>query len=459
MNRYQIHSQPYYHNKPVKEPQEHIRTSSLILIAFATAYFPRLLESIGFPSPINFLHFVTIPVACWISVTKSRSKDRQQIVASWMILLGLGTFIAAMLASALVNDAGLINVILNFLLLGEPFILILTMACVPMNRKRVAWFRKWLIRFGFCNLVWATGQYILFMVLGMHPKAGNPDYIQGVFYHSGGGHVVSASVSLTFGLYYWISEKNAPVWKRTLPLVWAFWQMLVADAKQVLFVFLIAGGFLILTKLKNFGEVIKYLISSIVLGYIFLWCVNNVEVFAAFNTWARPEIYGPQGEATLLKTASIRAISAHQTNIWQQLFGLGPGHTVGRLGGWMIAQYQYLLGPLGSTSHPASSETWAAVGASWLGDQSSMFSPFWGWAAIWGDLGWVGLSTYLFLAVIIWIYFCKDDSCRFLLLTIGGFGFIFTQMEEPGYMLFVSIIIMIRWHEHYIHLKSRKSLT
>lgn len=448
MNRHQIHLQTHYQQNLVKQSKGYVKTSSLILLAFATAYFPRLLESIGFPGPINFIHFATIPFACWVSVTKSCSKDRQQITASWMIFYGLSILILVMFTSAFINNAGLINIIIDFLLIGEPFLLILAMACVPMQAKRVDWFRKWLIRFGFCNLVWATGQYILFMVLGMHPKAGNPDYVQGVFYHSGGGHVVSASVSLTFGVYYWISEKNAPLWKRVTPLIWAFWQMLVADAKQVLLAFLIAGGFLIITKLKNIGEAIKYITGTSILISILLWCFNNVSAFAAFHTWARPEIYGPEGEATLLKTASIRIIASYKTNLLQELFGLGPGHTVGRLGGWMIREYEYLLGPLGVTSHPVSSEVWAAVGESWLGDQSSMFSPFWGWSAIWGDLGWLGVGAYLFLAVIIWIYFCKDDISRFVLLTVGVFGLIFTQMEEPGYMLFVAMIIMIRWHEY-----------
>jgi len=447
VNRYDINFQPYHQQNLAKQSKEYIKTSSFILLAFATAYFPRLLESIGFPSPINFIHFATIPLACWISVIRSRSKDYQQIIASWMIIYGLGMLVASMLASALVNEAGIINIIVDFLLLGEPFILVLAMACIPMNAKRVNWFSKWLIRFGFCNLILATGQYILFIVLGMHPKAGNPDYVQGVFYHSGSGHVISASVSLTFGLYYWISEKNAPLWKRVTPLIWAFWQMLVADAKQVLLVFLIAGCFLIITKLENIVEAIKYITGTSIFISIILWCFNNVPAFGAFSTWARPEIYGPEGEATLLKTASIRVISSYKTNLLHELFGLGPGHTVGRLGGWMIREYHHLLGPLGVTSHPASSETWAAVGASWLGDQSSMFSPFWGWAAIWGDLGWLGVATYLFLAVIIWIYFCKDDISRFILLTVGIFGLIFTQMEEPGYMLFVAMIIMIRWHE------------
>lgn len=438
----------HYQEDLSKDPKGYVKTSTLILFAFATAYFPRVLECIGFPSPINFLHFVTIPFACWVSFTKSRSKDRQQIAASWKVFYGLASLIWVMFTSALINNAGIINVIVDFILLGEPFILVLTMACVPMSAERVAWFRTWLIRFGFCNLVWVTAQYILFVKLRMHPKPDNPDYLQGIFYESGAGHVVSASVSLTFGMYYWISEKEAPLWRRALPFAWAFWQMLISDTKQVLLVFLIGAVFLVLTKFNNIVEAIKYVIGSFLAINTLLWCFANVKAFAAFNTWARPEIYGPEGEATLLKTASIRVISSYQTDLLKQLFGLGPGHTVGRLGGWMIREYQDLLSPLGVTSHPASSETWQAVGESWLGDQSSMFSPLWGWAGIWGDLGWLGLAAYLGLAVIIWIYFCKDDLCRFILLSIGSFGLIFSQMEEPGYMLFVTMIVMIRWHEH-----------
>ncbi|MCW6038844.1 hypothetical protein K4A83_21640 [Spirulina subsalsa FACHB-351] len=433
-----------------EENRGYIQTSTLILLAFASAYFSRVLDSIGFPSFINFAHFATIPLACWIALTKSRSKDREQTAISWMLFAGLFIFLWIMFASALLNDAGIINVIVNFLLFGEPFVLALTMACVPMNPKRVSWFRMWVIRFGFCNLIWATAQYILFVQFKMHPKYWNPDYIQGIFYESGAGHVVGSSVALTFGLYYWVSEKNAPLWKRLLPLTWGFWQMLVSDSKQVMLFLFMGAALLILTKFTSIVEAIQWLIGGFLAAYGLLFCAQNIPACSAFNTWARPEIYGPDGEATLLKTASIRIISSHMTTPLHHLFGLGPGHTVGRLGGWMIREYEHLLGPLGVTSHPATFETWQAVINSWLGDQSSMFSPLWGWAGIWGDTGWLGLASYLFLGYIVWAHLCKDDFCRFTILSVASCGFIFSQMEEPGYTLFVTMIIMIRWHEHRI---------
>ncbi|HHP7244128.1 MAG TPA: hypothetical protein ACFE0H_05520, partial [Elainellaceae cyanobacterium] len=201
--------------------------------------------------------------------------------------------------------------------------------------------------------------------------------------------------------------------------------------------------------MKNITKFLKYLIGGILLISILLWCIQNVPAFGAFNTWARPEIYGSDGEATLLKSASLRIISSHFESPINWLVGLGPGHTVGRLGGWMIRDYADLLNPFGATSHPMSSEVWSAVGASWLGDQSSMFSPFWGWAGIWGDLGFLGLGAYLFLASTIWRRICLDDFSCYLLLNVCVHGFVFTQMEEPGYMLFIAIIVALRWQEHH----------
>ncbi|MBP0000094.1 MAG: hypothetical protein J7641_14035 [Cyanobacteria bacterium SID2] len=437
------------------KPKGYITTSTLIIFAFGTVFFSRSLDSLGAPSTINFLHFATIPFACVVALTQTRTKNRHQIFVTWALLAGLWALLSVMLASTIINEAGIINLVFSFLLLGEPFLMVLALVCVPLCERSLHKFRVWLIRFGFANLIVAYGQFVLFVILGRHPKPGNPDYIQGVFYHSGAGHVVSASVSMTFGLYYLVSAKTVPLWIRVGAALATFYHMLMADAKQVLLAFLGGGILLLVTKLKSVGEAIKYITGAIVFGGIFYWCMQNVEAFSAFNTWARPEIYGPEGEATLLKTAAIRLIPTHYNSWLNALFGLGPGHTVSRLGGWMLNAYWNLLSPLGATRHVVSGQVWGAVGASWLGNQSSMFSPLFGWAGIWGDFGWLGLLAYLYLSWVVWQYICLDDLSRFLLLSVLVFGLIFSQMEEPGYMLFVAIVVALRWQEQQ-NIKARR---
>ena len=77
-----------------------------------------------------------------------------------------------------------------------------------------------------------------------------------------------------------------------------------------------------------------------------------------------------------------------------------------------------------------------------------MFSPLFGWAGIWGDLGLLGLGAYFYLAFLVWKYICVIDLSKYLMLTVFVFGLIFSQLEEPGYTLFVASMIGLSWQEH-----------
>jgi len=426
-----------------------IQTSTLVLLSFASAFFPRLFSSIGFPSAVNFLHFGLIPLTFGFALIKARKVNHQQMEVIQTLLAGLLLFLCVILASALWNDAGAINVFLQYILLAEPFLLLIAILCIPMTAKSCDRLRKWFIYFGIFHVILA---YIQRYILRLHltRALAGEDLIQGVFYFSGSGHVVGSSVALTFGLYYLFKAKLVPLWLRVVVFVATFWQMMMSDAKQVLLVLMVAWFLLLLGKFKNIAQFIQYTIAAIVVGYALLWCINNLEAFQAFKTWSDPELYGPNGDATLLKQASLRIIPTYFTSPVNWFLGLGPGHTVGRLGGWMIREYESLLKPLGVTSHPASKAVWTAVEASWLGNRSSMFSPLFGWAGIWGDLGLLGLATYLWLGWLVWQKLCLDDFSKFLLLTIVVNGLILSQMEEPGYMLYIAMIIGLQWQEQRI---------
>lgn len=427
-----------------KKRKGYIQLSTLITFAFCIAFYPRIFTLLKFPSIVNLLHLAIVPCICGVTIFKTRIRNKNQIVISKAILLGLVVLFTVMVASALLNGAGVINVILDFLLLGEPFMLILAIISIPMSLNNLKQFRTFLLYAGFANTLFAFVQHY---ILKLYTLPGEQDNIKGVFIGQGAGHVIGASVALTFGVYYFISAKTVPIWIRSCVLLATFWHMLLADAKQVLFVLLAAWLLLLLTSLNNIKEVSKYLAAGTVVIYVLVWCVQNVPAFDAFNTWIRPEIYGPDGEATKLKLAAFSIIPTYYHSFLNLWLGLGPGHTVGRLGGWMLYEYTDLLTPLGSTVHPVSVAVWDAVAKSWLGDQSSMFSPLFGWAGIWGDLGFLGLGAYLYLWFLLWHYICISKLSKFLVLCVFVFGLVFSQMEEPGYMLFIASLIGLAWQE------------
>lgn len=422
--------------------QRSIKSSTIVLLAFATAFFARLIEALGVPAAINFLHFATVPLACGIALTKARSKSKRQLTIVQEILLGLLIFLILMCASGLLNNAGLINVVLDFLMLTEPFLLLLAIACIPMSLQSTEKLRCWLVRFGFLNLLLALVQRF---VLNLHLHEGLEDNIKGVFVNQGSGHVVGASVSLTFGTYYLFTAKERPLWLRLSVLFACVVHVFVSDAKQVLAVFLAAMVLLFITKLKNITEFVKYSLAAILAISAAVWLANN-----GFLAWSVDMTL----EGMKLKLVGFYIIPSFYHSPLNSLLGLGPGHTIGRLGGWMLRDYSDLLLPLGATTLPVSEAVWAVVGANWFGDKSSMFSPFFGWAGIWGDLGLLGLGTYLYLSFLVWHRLCLDNLSQFFLLTIFVFGLIFTQMEEPGYMLFMAILIGLQWQANRLNWNS-----
>ncbi len=422
----------------------YITNSNLTLFGLGTALFPRVFTALKIPSPINFLHFAAIPYACWSVLVKSRSKDHQQIALSKNILLSLFLFLIVVFASALLNDAGVINTVLDYLLLAEPFILILTIVSIPMNTESYQRFRKWILQAAMINMVFA---YIQKYVFRMDKLIGLEDNVKGIFIGQGAGHVLGGSVAMTFAVYYFVSAKDKPLWFRIAIAFCCFNHILISDTKQVLLSFIVGYVILYLVNVKDIRKTLMYLIIGALCGAVFLWAIYNIEALQPYTVWIRPEIYGADGEATRLKFATFRLVPQHFHSPLNWLLGLGPGHTVGRLGGWMLETYWSLLAPLGATMHPVSKEIWQAVAASWLGDQSSLFSPLFGWAGIWGDLGYLGLGAYFYMAFVVWKYVCVTDLSKYLMLTVFVFGLVFSQLEEPGYTLFVASMIGLNWQE------------
>lgn len=436
--------------KIYSEKANYITNTNLIIIAFATCFFPRLVVALGFPSIINFAHFGTVLSVCIIILITTKVRNQNQIAKVRQLIVGITVLLISIITSALVNEAGAINSLLDFMILAEPFIFLIAIISLPMTIARLKKLKVWLARFCIAHIFLAIAQYYLLMAgLMIRSDMTLGDNVQGVFYFSNGGHVVGAAVATTFSLYYLFSQKTTPIYWRIFIVLASIYHLLLADAKQIILVMFIAWFLLIVISLGNIRKSIMYLVAALVTVYLFTWCMQNIEIFRYFNTWIRPEIYGPDGEATQLKTSSIGIIISYFQSPLNWLFGLGPGHTVGRLGGWMLGyrfgKYWELLEPFGATRLPVSADVWEIYKGHWL--DSSFFSPLFGWVGIWGDLGILGLAAYLLLGIIVWQQICSDDFSRYMILNVLIHGFIFTQLEEPGYMLLIAFLVGIRWHE------------
>jgi hypothetical protein len=434
-----------------KKKRSYLDNTNLILIALASAFFPRLLTLVKIPSLINFFHFAVVPFAFGVALLTSRSNNTEQLKILKKILFALLLLLTVEFASALLNNAGVINVVLHFLMFNEPAMLLLAIVAIPMSAEKIHRFRKYVLGVGFFNLILALIQRFVLRwdIRGRSPCSNldGVDTITGVFTCQGAGVIVSAAVSLALVVHLLVAEKKYPLWLRIICVIGCFLQIVLADAKQVLIVGGVAFGLMSFSNIKDIKKTILLIITTVIAFKVFWWAMMNFEFLGAFAGWVRPDIYGPDGEATKLKMSGIKVISEYMNSPLKHLLGLGPGHTIDRLGMVMLKDYASLLNPLGATRTYISDLVWIQVGKSWLAEGSTMFSPFFSWASIWGDLGLLGLSAYFYLYFLIWHHIANDDLSKFQMLSVFVVGFIQSGVQEPGFMLYVACLVGLRWQQ------------
>lgn len=431
--------------------------TNLIILAFSLVFYSRIVTTLTpIPSILVHSHFVIVPLVLSIAMATSPTKNPQQVKLVQSLLFGLFIFFITILASALWNQAGFINAVASFMMLGEPMMFLVAIVCIPISEKSFTKIQRWFMASVLINFLLAAVQKPL-IDMGKLDAQGfdGTDGCGGVFFVSGAGNYVSASVSIAFALYFLANGKNFPMWVRVTAITAALWQLLFSDSKQLVFAYSLAWILLIVFNFQDVGKTIKLLLGMMITGFVFWWCVQNLEAFNAFTAWARADLYAEGGDAWFTKFYSVKAILAEFKSPANWLFGLGPGHTVSRLGAWFLQDYGWLLEPLGATSTSIGIQSREFISSFWLAYSSSLFSPIFGWVGIWGDIGLVGLSAYIYLGYLIWQYFGLDNSLKITLLATLVLGFVFTQIEEPGYMLSLALLLGLAWQKKRLKLEQQ----
>jgi hypothetical protein len=436
----------------------YVKNSFLIVLAFCSIYYIRIVATTVRIPFLNLLHFGLVPAVCVFVLSTTRIRDPQQVALCLSFMTGLLMLLGVTVFSAFLNHAGLINAVSSFMMLGEPFMFLLAMTCLPVSTQILTKMKTFLYWSVLINFLLAAVQKPLINAGKIYAQGlDGTDGCGGVFFVSIAGGYVSASVSLVFALYFF-RDRTKPFWLRILVSLAALWQLLFSDSKQLLAAYGFAWLILIIFTSKDIFKTLKLIIGLVLVVSIGVWCANNIDEFRAYTSWARPELYGPNGEAWHSKFFAARLILSRTESPLNWLLGLGPGHTVSRLGGWFIKDYAAILGPLGSTTTNIGQLTTEFSQTFWLTGGSTMFSPFWGWVGIWGDLGFLGLGTYLYLAYLTWRHFCWNDIMKVTILNVFVLGFIFTQMEEPGYMIFIAFMLGLSWQERQLQKQASRRI-
>jgi hypothetical protein len=403
--------------------------------------FPRLLTTVGAPKVINFLHFAFVPIVFGLVYPKIQPYSLRLL---WITFALLG----AITLSAFVNASGIANIVLDYLLLAEPFLFLIAIVSIPWSQASINRFRLWLLLFAFVNVGMA---YYQWFVLGEIN-----DGVKGIYVDQGAGHHIAGAVALSAAIYFLVDFP--PVGSRWLRVALgvavaaSFVPVVVfTDAKQAILAFLLALPIMILLTLLNFSKtnnitkIFVYMVVTVVMVGVTIHLGNTV--LPGIKNWTSNIDLSREGLEQKFSIFSL--LAQHYTSPVSWLVGLGPGHTVGRLG-LMMPDYGTYLRPWGVTTSDIVQEVRRVKEANYVTNSktgSSVWSLTFTWAGVWGDLGLLGLGTYLSLWFVVLRRFCLDDLSRFLVITILVFGVVFDWIEEPGYVLFIMALIGLRWQE------------
>jgi hypothetical protein len=352
------------------------------------------------------------------------------------LLTAVGGLGIAIFLSALINGAGIPNVLLDFILLAEPIFLLIAIVNTQWNDSTIRHFKFWISVFVMTHVVLALIQRF---GLGL-----TDDGVQGLFLGMGAGSHVAGAFAVCAASYYLIGYGIRSNWLKWTVIGFLALVVVFSDAKQAVATLLASMGLLFLYRLRNIRSSITYLGAIVLVSGLVYWAATSF--FPAYATWANVDLLT---EGIVQKLSVFPILVSHYDSIANWFVGLGPGHTVGRLG-WLIPEYYSVLEPLGITTSHASVDVFEANQAHYISNSktgSSFFSLMFSWAGIWGDLGLIGLGAYLFAWAIIWRYICLSDLSRFIVINIFIYGFVFAWLEEPGYMLLVVSLLGLHWQQ------------
>lgn len=406
-----------------------LNKSYFIILGLSIMFFSRILETIGFNSLINFVHyayfFILYILYYFIDVCNKRTTKIQNYILFLIIYISLSTIF---------NSVGYLNAVISFFIISQPFMLISLM--VNIDFKIIEKFLHFIF---IINAVFAYFQYI---ILGYRV-----DEVKGIFLNMGAGHHICGAVAILAMIYYFCRIKKPSM--KWLAIALQFIVVFLCDNKQSLFVLIVSFiALIIIGRIPLRKKVILLALLAILCFLIYLF---GMTVFPAIRTYFEldRDIYG------LSKKLYIFQYLFNNGNILNVLFGYGAGMSVSRTAQNLV-DYSFLSN-FGATLSDMQAEIWLIQESNWITNSltgSSMFSLYFSYAGFYGDFGIVGLLLILYGYWKFMAKKCHNIPMQLVMIFFLFHGMVFQWLEEPQFVAIIVLFIMILYNNKNISLKS-----
>lgn len=411
-----------------------------VVITVFFAVGSRLLVAMGVaPQMVNFLHFPFAFGGALLSAVNTTSSRGSADVRR--LGLGMVGLLFLSVASWAVNGGDLLKPFLTWLVLCEPFLLMLVL--LKHGGDARASKRLWGIALLAVSIqvpigLWQVARY------------GLGDSVAGSFVGTASGAHIAGAVALTGALVLLakflfrsniVGASNYLIGFLVLMIV-----PVVADAKSVLGVFMIGGIILVLlSKEVGVGKIIGTVLLSIVVMYIAVQYHQSVARILEKRSLET---------VTDRKMIALTVFARHAHDApYAWLLGFGPGNTFSRvalLSSGGLARPDSPVASLKLFPSDITKETIKiSFQAAYAPEGTSSAWQIWSsWAGVLGDLGVMGLGLYGWLWWIIW-HHTRDAAgwpqhgARALIATTVLLGLTYSWLEEPGFILVAALFIAL----------------
>ena len=408
-----------------------------IIATVLAATLSRLLVTLAIvPTFLNFFHF---PLALG-AVFVAAMKGKKETPLTRSILFGSAALFLFSYLSWIINGGEILRPVMNWLVFCEPFLLIYAVVRMPSSSSRNRSL-YWLL-FGVAFL---QVPLVIWQVLNI----GWGDYAAGSFVGMGAGAHVAGAVALVGSVMCLARSFSTAIMKKRLIWLTAgvvlFVIPVLADAKQVIIAFLPALFLLLFTTLtihwKRAVLVLPVLSGAVLGSFSYYRPLRMVLDWTLISQGAFGKI-----EALYLIARKFQARPAG----W--FLGLGPGNSISRIA--FLAIEESVVKPGSPTNlvelrpAPATRELLQLTASNWLFSASSVWSGISSWLGLFGDLGFPGIGIYIWICTWLWKNMPRGHSweaaaARAVMVMAGVLGFLFSWLEEPGFMLTVALVVAL----------------
>jgi len=182
-------------------------------------------------------------------------------------------------------------------------------------------------------------------------------------------------------------------------------------------------------------------ILILILVTLLIFVIKYTDLVRYFIPTMTIEIF-LEGISEKLKVFNI--INQYHSSLINFFLGLGPGHSTSRLAS-MIPYY----GNFNFSSSILTDYVLFIQNMNYLtrvSTGSSIFSLYFFWGGIYGDIGFFGLICYLIFLLFLVNQNNLDKISIFIIINIFSFGLIFNWPEEPAFIFTVTILLYIRFN-------------